>query len=179
MNRDRGLTIVELMVVVLLVGILLLIALPAFQTSRACASKASLGQIMVGVVMRANMAYHSEHNQFMNTLQQVREEAKKLGDLPDNYWQGDNWNISMQNQNETIFIYATAKRKGLYSYSGSLIYDPNIKAAEHYKKYVKMICRSKSHSMVQAAAPALVKDQGFIVGESNLQMRCASETDDC
>jgi competence protein ComGC len=175
MNRVKGLTTTKFVCVALIISVLILIALPFLWVRPVCASKDSLGKTMVGIVMRINMAYHEEHSQFLTTLEQVRKEDP----TPEQYWQGGYWDISMQNQDETIFVYATVKRKGLYSYAGAVAYDQNAKNEKRYKNYVKVICRTKVHSMTQATAPILVKGRWFVPGEPNLQMRCVSETSDC
>ena len=60
MNRQKGFTLIELMVVVLIVGILAAVAIPILR-GRIDSAKWSEGKAMMGSIATSIRAYHAEH----------------------------------------------------------------------------------------------------------------------
>jgi type IV pilus assembly protein PilA len=113
-QSEKGFTLVELLVVIIIIGILAAIALPNFLSQGAKAKQTEAKQ-NVGLVNRVQTAYRSENQQFASVFD-VLATGSLVGSAQTS--STTNYSYSLAGTNDSASIIATAKDPALKTYSG-------------------------------------------------------------
>jgi type IV pilus assembly protein PilA len=113
-NRDKGFTLVELLVVIIIIGILAAIALPNFLNQSAKAKQTEAKQ-NIGIANRYQTVHRSENNGFADTFDKLG-----AGVLSGNTGIATttNYSYSMTGATDNYTLIATAQDASLKAYSG-------------------------------------------------------------
>jgi type IV pilus assembly protein PilA len=113
-QSEKGFTLVELLVVIIIIGILAAIALPNFLNQGAKAKQTEARQI-VGMTNRIQTVYRSENDSFANTFDKLA-----LGPIAgtSSIASTSNYSYSLSATVDNATLVATSKDTALKSYSG-------------------------------------------------------------
>ena len=87
MRNDKGLTLIELMVVIIIIGILAAIAIPIMQ-GRIDSARWSEGKAIMGIISRALRTYIAEHGNNFTPVPTLAQLGFEPGDLDGTYFTG-------------------------------------------------------------------------------------------
>ena len=87
MESKKGLTLIELMVVIIIVGILAAVAIPMMQ-GRIDSAKWSEGRAIMGIIARALRTHVGEKNNNFTPVPTLKELGFEPGDLEGTYFSG-------------------------------------------------------------------------------------------
>lgn len=148
-KADKGFTLVELLVVIVIIGILTAIALPSFlnQTAKAKQSEAKQN---VSTVIKAQQSLRTEQARFTTSLDDLA-----LGTLSTANASTTNYDYSITSADPTIdtTVQAQSKDIALRSYNGATVVasDPNTSQIA----WTSVICEALTPAAAALAAPTL------------------------
>jgi len=87
MERRKGFTLIELMVVIIIVGILAAVAIPIMQ-GRIDSAKWSEGRAVMGIIARALRTHIAENSNNFTPVPTISQLGFEPGDLNGNYFSG-------------------------------------------------------------------------------------------
>jgi type IV pilus assembly protein PilA len=145
-SDDKGFTLVELLVVIIIIGILAATALPSFLGQSAKAKQTEAKQI-IGVINRSQTAYRSEQKQFANQFDLLATGTLTGGTTSNT----SNYSYTLVGQTDSASITATARDGSLKAYSGGNTYYAN---AQSQSILASSLCEAQSPGTASAVAPA-------------------------
>jgi type IV pilus assembly protein PilA len=149
-HSDKGFTLVELLVVIIIIGILAAIALPHFLNQTAKAKQSEAKQSM-GVVNKAQNAYRQENQSFASTFNILA-----IGSVTDGAAAGTGttvnyaYTIVATPTNDTANIVATARDGGLKGYTAAITRYTN---AAGLNVHGSVLCEATAAGTVSPTAP--------------------------
>lgn len=129
--KNKGYTLIELLIVIIIVGILSAIALPSF-LNQASKARASEAKVNISTVNRTQQTYYLEHQEFADDLDKLN-----LGiNNTDNY----NYKVypTIITEDKGIGIIANAINPNLSSFLGAV-------QVKNDKKFKSVICESEDN----------------------------------
>ena len=87
MNSNKGLTLIELMIVIIIIGILAAVAIPIMQ-GRVDSARWSEGKAIMGIIARALRAHVAEHGNNFTPVPTLVQLGFEPGDLDGSYFSG-------------------------------------------------------------------------------------------
>jgi len=145
---DGGLTLVELIIVLMIIGILSAIALPSFL---GCSNKAKQSEAKqyISSMNRAQQAYFADKGAFSNSLTALGLGIKT---------QTINYNYSAIATKTAAFSYGVSRSNNLRSYVGAVFLLPVSQAANDTKTTVSILCGTTSFGKTQPPNPIIEND---------------------
>ena len=131
---DGGLTLVELIIVLMIIGILSAIALPSFL---GCSNKAKQSEAKqyISSMNRAQQAYFAEKGAFSNSINPLGIGIKT---------ETTNYNYSAIATKNAAFSYGVSRSNNLRSYVGAVFLLPVSQAANDAKTTVSILCETNT-----------------------------------
>ena len=147
-NSEKGFTLVELLVVIIIIGILAAIALPNFLSQGAKAKQTEAKQ-NIGLVNRVQTAYRSENNAFATSFDILA--TGTLSGTVDATTTNYTYKLSPTQDSNQITATSTADT-ALKAYSGGTVRFTN---AEKQSVVSSLICEAVSPGTSPATAPTI------------------------
>jgi type IV pilus assembly protein PilA len=146
-KSEKGFTLVELLVVIIIIGILAAIALPNFLSQGAKAKQTEAKQ-NVGLVNRVQTAYRSENSGFALTFDTLATGTLAGGTAASTA----NYAYTLSPSADSTTIIATAQDTALKGYSGGTVRYVN---AQSQSVVSSIVCEANKPATAAATPPAL------------------------
>jgi type IV pilus assembly protein PilA len=147
-QNDRGFTLVELLVVIIIIGILAAIALPNYLNQSAKAKQTEAKQ-NIGVGNRYQTIYRYQNNKFADTFDKlaIGNLASSTGTTSTAYY-----SYSLTGTTDNYTLIATAKDSALKAYSGGGNYYTN---AQSNQISASILCEAVTQGTTAAELPTV------------------------
>ena len=158
-NKTQGLTLIEFLVVVFVIGLLAAVALPSL-LSQPQRNKDVEARNTVGLMNRAQQAYYTEKNAFAGSFEKLGIGIKT---------ETTNYGYSIRVTKEAAFHYGITKIPNKKSYVGAVWTETDTANSQSTTRAI--LCEAKE-PVAAATKPAdpVYKDGQFVCGEGTVEL---------